>query len=249
MSSSTPMIIEGKLTESYAKQQLIYLASLFNGTLRAIPLANLHIATDSHTYFNSIQQELTILGVPVSKIVPLIVTNAYAPTQMGVMPGAVNLLEIKKDSATITINYPESNPGKQRLTVAFKPEGNSFPVEVDFEVMPDGTMLSEVKAEWSTPLKILITDSARMGVRNVKFATKIVGLAGFDRKTVNSIETELKGKIKLSFSGFLKIKGHEFLKIQFYGAVGGKYAEEKFKPIGEVGVLFEIPFDLSDVLK
>jgi hypothetical protein len=152
-------------------------------------------------------------------------------------------------SASVTIDYGNGASNRQRFTIEFKPEEKSPPVEVEFEASPDGTMLSEVKAEWATPLKKVIADSARLGVRNVKFATKIIGLAGFERETLDKIEKELKLKLKQTLTLFLRTTGNEYLKIQFFGAVGAKYADDKFKSFGEGGVLFEIPFDLADVLK
>jgi hypothetical protein len=251
MSISPPMEIKGKDPEVNARPQLVYLADLFKGTLKACTLATLEIHTDSHIYFGKIQQTLMSLGISSSKITPIIITNAFQPQPIGVMPGTVNPFAVlnKQDWAHICINYNDSR-FKQRFSVEFKPdESKGFPVEVEFEVAPDGSMLTEVKAEWSTPLKTVIEDSARMGVRQLKFATKIVGLAGFEQKTVDKIEVELKAKLKPTLSFFLKTRGLEFLKITFYGEIGLKYADDKAKVFGGGGVLFEIPFDITDVFK
>lgn len=249
MSVSPPMEIKGRDPQINARPQLVYLAELFKGTSRAYPLATLNVHTDSNIYFGKIQQALMSLGISSSKITPIILTTAsWQPAS--ITPAAVNSFQFlsKQDSAQIYINYNDSKP-KQRFTVQFKPDEKDFPVEVEFEVAPDGSMLTEVKAEWATPLKKVITDSARLGVRQVKFATKIVGLAGFEQKTVNKIEVELKGKIKPTLSFFLKTQGLEFVKITFYGEIGMKYADDKLKPFGGGGVLFEIPFDITDVFK
>ncbi len=247
MSTSPPMEIVGTNPEINARPQLVYVAALFKGTLQAKPLATLQVTGTTGFYVDQIVQALEKLQVPRPKILPLVFTNPVAlpPISFSSMPPNFNI----EYRATILIDYGDSNPHRQKFSVAFKPEGKEFPIEVEFEVAPDGTNLTEVKAEWSTPLKTVIGDSARMGYRQVKFATKIVGLAGFDRKTVNNIETELKGKLKQTLSFYLRTSGHEYVKIQFYGAIGAKYADDKVKPLGEVGFLFEIPFDLADVLK
>lgn len=249
MSVSPPMEIKGRDPQITARPQLVYLAELFKGTLKVSPLATLEVHTDSQLYFNKIQQALMNLGIPSSKITPIIITNA-SPQAFGTLPGTVTPLQIinKEEWARICINYNDSKP-KQRFTVQFKPDEKDFPVEVEFEVSSDGTMLSEVKVEWDTPLKKVITDSARMGVRQVKFVTKVIGLAGFDRQTLGNIETELKAKLKQTFSFFLKTQGNEFVKIQFYGEIGLKYADDKAKMFGGGGILFEVPFDITDVFK
>lgn len=246
MSVSPPMEIKGKDPHINARPQLVYLAELFKKTMRSNPLATIQITGTSQFYMSQIADALEKLQVPAQRIGTIAVSNAYALPPIGFqsIPPGWNL----EYSATIVIDY--RNGGfKQRFSVEFKPDSKDFPVEVEFEVAPDGTMLTEVKAEWSTPLKKVISDSARIGVRQVKFATKIVGLAGFEQKTVDKIETELKGKLKQTFSFFLKTQGNEFVKIQFYGAVGLKYADDKLKTFGEGGVLFEVPFDITDVFK
>lgn len=251
MSVSPPIEIKGKDPEINARPQLVYLAELFKGTIKACPLATLEIHTDSHTYFGKIQQGLMNLGISSSKITPIIITDAYQPTPIWMNSGTSNAFAIlsKQDWARVCINYNDGKLTKQRFSVEFKPDSKDFPVEVEFEVAPDGSMLTEVKAEWSTPLKTVISDSARMGVRQLKFATKIVGLAGFEQKTVDKIEVELKAKLKPTLSFFLKTQGLEYLKITFYGEIGLKYADDKAKIFGGGGVLFEIPFDVTDIVK
>ena len=52
-------------------------------------------------------------------------------------------------------------------------------------------------------------------VRKVKFSTKIVGLANFEREAVDRIETSLKVKLKSALFFFLKVKGNEHNRILF----------------------------------
>jgi hypothetical protein len=250
MSKSPPIDIKGNNPETDSQAQLAYVAELFKGTMLARPFATLQVMGSSGYYLSLIEQGFVKLQIPRQKIELLVLTNTTALPGIGFqsLPPNWNL----QNSASIVIDYGENKTGKQKFTVAFKPDDKS-PIEVEFEVAPDGSMLTEVKAEWSTPLKIAISDAARMGYRQVKFATKIVGIAGFDRKTVNNIETELKGKLKQTLSFYLRTQGHEYVKIQFYGAIGVKYSDsnpdEKYKMIKEGGFLFEVPFDLADVLK
>lgn len=245
MATSPPIEIKGADPEKNAMPQLIYAASLFKGTLGANSRAALQIMSSSDYYIDQIARALEKLQVPRHKIVPIKIANPL-PSAPSIgfqsFPSIPNI----EYSALLTIDY---GPGKQSIKVEFKPDDKPLPFDVEFEAEPDGSMLKEVTAEWATPLKIVIADSAKMGARQVKFATKIKAAAGFDRKTVDVIETELKAKLHQSLSLYLKTKGHEHLKIQFYGALGVKYADDKSKPFGEGGVLFEIPFDLADVLK
>lgn len=250
MSVSPPMEIKGKDPQINARPQLVYLAELFKGTINACPLATLEVHTDSNTYFEKIQQALMNLGILPRFIKLVLPIHPFSLQPLGVTSGQFNPLQfLSQDSARININYNDNKP-KQRFTVEFKPDNSKdFPVEVEFEVAPDGSMLTEVKAEWSTPLKKVISDAPRMGVRELKFATKIIGLAGFEQKTVNQIEIELKAKLKPTLSFFLKTQGLEHLKITFYGEIGLKYADDKAKVFGGGGFLFEMPFDITDILK
>lgn len=247
MSVSPPMEIKGKDPQINARAQLVYLAELFRGTMLSNPLARIQISGTSGYYISQIADALKSLQVPLQKIDEITVQNAFALPSIGFNSTSPLWNTNIEYSATIVIDYGNGTP-KTRFSVQFKSE-KDLPVEVEFEVAPDGSMLTEVKAEWSTPLKTVISDSARMGVRQLKFATKIVGLAGFEQKTVDKIEVELKAKLKPTLSFFLKTQGLEYLKITFYGEIGLKYADDKAKVFGGGGVLFEIPFDVTDILK
>lgn len=240
MSKSPPMEIKGRDPEANARAQLVYVAEIFKTTMRANALATLEIMGSSGSYIDQISQALEKLQIPRQKIVPIVVSSPFAAMIPPIGYNSPVPTFNGEGSASIYIDY---GAGRQRVTVQFKRDENALPIEVEFEVEPDGTMLKEVKVEWATPLKTAVA-TAGVGVGGVKFATKIVGLAGFDRKTVNNIETELKGKLKQALTVYLKTVG----KIEFYGAIGVKYADEKFKPVAEAGVLFEIPFDLADLV-
>jgi hypothetical protein len=248
MSTSPPIEIKGSNPEVSARPQLVYISEIFKTTMMARPLATLQVSASSDYYASQIIDALVNLHIPRSKINPIVASGLSTSPSIGTisLPPGFNLNT--QYTALIWIDYGDGKP-KQRVSVQFKRNDTDFPVEVDFEIAPDGSMLTEVEAEWSTPLKFKIADSARMGVREVKFATKIVGIAGFEQKTVNNIETELKAKLKQTLSFYLKTSGHEHVKITFYGAIGAKYADDKIKPIGEAGFLFEVPFDLTDILK
>jgi hypothetical protein len=147
---------------------------------------------------------------------------------------------------------PPLPPFNNRFKVELKLDGKPLPFELEFETSPDGTMVSGVQVQWDTPLKTVIDDSVRMGVRNLKFATKVKGLAGFDRKTLDTIDRELKLKIYNSLSFYLR-SGSQYIKIEFYAAGGIKHGKDdapphdyKFKPFGEVGGMVTFPFDVAD---
>jgi hypothetical protein len=247
MSTSPPTEIIGSNPKVSAQAQLAFIAELFRGTVFAMPNAKLQIMGSSYLYVNEIADAFENLQVQRQQIVPLVITNSIvSPPPSGFSQISPNLDLTNK--ATVVIDYGDLRPTK-RFSVQFKVENNHIPIKAEFEVAPDGSMLSEVKVEWATPLKWMISDSARKGIRNVKIATKIIGIAGFDRVTVIKIETELKAKLKASFSFFHKIAGNEYIKIQFYADAGIKHAHGENKLIGGGGVLFEVPFDLSEVFK
>jgi len=244
------MEITGKDPKTNAMPQLRFLAQIFKSAVVVHQRAYIQIWGTSILYNQEIADALIGLNVPEHKINIPYIRNPAATPPIGSRPAPDGFLAFHlsntENSASIVIDFREG-PAKQRFSVEFAPNDTSIPVPVEFEAAPDGTMLSEVKAEWATPLKLILADSARMRYREVKFSTKIVGLAGFDRETVNRIETQLKAKLKAALSFFLKIKGNEHIKIQFFGAFGVKLADGKTKPINEAGVLFELPFEVTEI--
>ena len=114
----------------------------------------------------------------------------------------------------------------------FKPDSGEPPVDVPFEVSPDGREV-EVGAQ-VTVLKGYIKKYAgassadpagRDRVRTIKIATKVIGLAQFDLGTQNQVATTLKAKVKEAISLEI-VKG---LTVEFYGAGFAKYDTEKNK--------------------
>lgn len=249
MSRSSPMEITGKNPRFNAMSQLRFLAQLFKSAVTVHPRAYIEIWGTSISYRQEIADALISLQIPDHKIAIPVLRNPAATPPIGFRSAPDGFLPFHvsntENSASIVIDFMEG-PAKTRFSVEFRPDGTSFPITVEFEAEPDGTMLSEVKAEW-TAFKAVLADSARMGYRQVKFSTKIVGLANFEREAVDRIETSLKLKLKSALSFFLKIKGNEHLKIQFSGEIGMKFEDGKFKPVGAGMVLFEIPFDITEI--
>ncbi len=190
MSTSPPIEIKGNNPEMNARPKLAYLAQLFNATLRSRPIATLQIFGTSHYYNDQIARALEKLQVPRHKIMPLAVSNPFASIGVGSSLPTFN----GQQSASVYIDYPDGKTGKQKFSVEFKPDDKQFPIEVEFEVSPEGTMVEAIEAGWTTPLTATVADSARLGVRNVNFSTKLIGAAGFERTTLNKIEMELKAK-------------------------------------------------------
>jgi len=128
----------------------------------------------------------------------------------------------------------------------FKPDSGDPPVDVQFEVSPDGQEV-EVGAQVAV-LKGYIkkyvgassSDPAgRDRIRTIKIATKVVGLAQFDIGTQNQVATTLKAKIKEAI--YLEIaKG---VTVEFYGAALAKYDTEKNK--AKVGTDFGVGLTIT----
>lgn len=218
------------------------LANMYSkGTLPIHPAAILRI-TGSQLVASTLQDRLMHThGVPKDKIQIIPINNEYFNVDVVIVFSPVF--------------GPPPPAAKQKFKVELKADDKPLPFEIEFETSPDGTMVSEVQVQWDTPLKKVIDDSARMGVRNLKFATKVKGLVGFDRKTLDTIDRELKLKIYNALSFYLK-SGSKNIKIEFYAAGGIKYAKTdappndyKFKPFGEAGAVITFPFDLADILK
>ena len=252
MSVSPSIEIKGKDPHLNARPQLEYAAQFFRSTTQRVPLATLQVMGTSGFYTGQIADALERLGVPRHKIGVLTVGNPFSaasPINFYQSSPSFSFNLNVEHSASVYVDYGNATP-KKRFSVEFKQDGKDFPVEVDFEVAPDGSMLTEVEAEWVAPLgKVIVEGSRNTSFGGLKFATKIVGLAGFEQKTVDKIEVELKGKLKPALSIFLKTRGIKDLKVTFYGEVGLKYAEDKVKGFGGGGVLFEIPFDITDIGK
>lgn len=218
------------------------LANMFNkGTLPIHPAAILRI-TGTPLVVHTLQDRLMHThGVPKDKIQIIPINDQHFSVDVVIVFSPVF--------------GPPPPAGKQKFKVELKADDKPLPFEIEFETSPDGTMVKEVQVQWDSPLKKVIDDSVRMKVRHLKIATKVKGLAGFDRTALNNIDRELKLKIYNTLSFYLKT-GSQHIKIEFYAAGGIKYAKSeappqdyKFKAFGEVGAVITFPFDLADVLK
>ena len=132
--------------------------------------------------------------------------------------------------------------GKRKVPVQFKLDLEALPITVDFEVSSDGTV-EEIKAQWY-PLKAKIREYALNGrVKNIKIATKIEGVALFDRQAAGNFETALKAKIRSAFSADV-LFGNQMINIEFYGAAAMKFKGDETKSIFEGGFMLTVPHNL-----
>ena len=113
----------------------------------------------------------------------------------------------------------------------FKPDSGEPPVDVQFEVSPDGrevevgTQVTVLKGYIKKYAASSADPSGRDRVRTIKIATKVIGLAQFDLGTQNQVATTLKAKVKEAISLEI-VKG---LTVEFYGAGFAKYDTETNK--------------------
>lgn len=207
-----------------------YMAAIFKGTLTQWPGARLRV-TGGSFLSNEVQRSLVMLGIPSDKIDLLTIdaSNIFRlPSSSSSYGGS--LITPSANSASISILY-QATP-KRRVAMQFQPDTGEPPVEVQFEVSPDGKEV-EVGAQ-VTVLKNYIKKHAGTSnydpngkdrIRTIKIATKVIGLAQFDMGTQNQVATTLKTKIKEAIS-FEIVKG---FTVEFYGAGFAKYDTEKSK--------------------
>jgi hypothetical protein len=226
MNESHPMKITRP--DLYSGSLVSDLATLFNkGTLPIHPGAKLKL-TGNGTIAGMVQDRLErSLGVPAGKIQ---LNPIYHPQY--------------QDSVDAVIIFFPPTAGKQKVTVEFKLDLESLPIQVEFEVSPDGTYVEEIKAQWS-PLKKKIRDYALAGrVKNIKIATKVEGTALYDREASGKFETALKAKLKTALSADVLFPGNQMINIEFYGAAAIKLKGDEVKPIFEGGLMISIPHNL-----
>lgn len=123
-------------------------------------------------------------------------------------------------------------------------------LNVDIELSPDGATVNEISAE-ITKLKFMIKQQVdRYGVRNIKVATKPVGIVSWDREVSTKAQQEIKlklktvleGEIKLPVGGGGAIGGGTGITVQFYGSLFQKFQEDGvIKPGWEAGFMIVIP--------
>lgn len=107
-------------------------------------------------------------------------------------------------------------------------------LNVDIELSPDGATVNEISAE-ITKLKYMIKEQVdSYGVRNIKVATKPVGIVSWEREVSTKAQQEIKlklktvleGEIKLPVGGGGAIGGGTGITVQFYGSLFQKFQED-----------------------
>jgi hypothetical protein len=218
-----------------------YVAAIFKGSLSRWPGAVIQVM-GGQMIANAVEQTLLRLGVRQEKI-EIIPLDASKFTTASPWLGGSGMLQ-PVQGVSLSIVY---RPMK-RVTIQFKPDAGDPPVDVQFDVSPDGTEV-EVGAQVTVLKNYLVkyagasrADSYGRGrIRTIKIATKVAGLAQFDFGTQNKVVTTLKGKVKEA----LTIEVAKGLAIEFYGAGFAKYKPSKpeAKLGGEFGVGLTITWD------
>jgi hypothetical protein len=220
-----------------------YVAALFKGTLTKWPEARLRIAGGSFLA-NEVERSLVMLGVPPGKIelLPIDASKLFSLPSSPVPSGTPLIPPVH--SVGISILYRPAL--KRTVSMQFKPDSGDPPVDVQFEVSPDGKEI-EVGAQVAVLKgyikKYVGTSSSdpagRDRILTIKIATKVVGLAQFDIGTQNQVAITLKAKIKEAI--YLEIaKG---VTVEFYGAALAKYDTEKNK--AKVGTDFGVGLTIT----
>jgi len=152
------------------------------------------------------------------------------------------------NQAKVSIEYFPKPPGTQTIGVhfsvrdAFNVVKESFNVE--FELSPDKAYVTEVSAEINR-LKMLLVQQAHGGrVKNIKIATKPIGIVSWEREVSTKAQADIKLKIKASLEGqiTLPISGGTTVKIELYGSLFKKFQEDGVIKNGiEAGFVLTIP--------
>jgi hypothetical protein len=132
--------------------------------------------------------------------------------------------------------------------------------DVEFEISPDGQYVTEVSGEMNRFKAVLKEQVDRNGVRNIKVATKPVGVVSWDREVSTSAQQEIKLKLKTSLEGEIVLpvggggrggpEGGTKVMVQFYGSIFRKYQEDGVIKNGwEVGFQISIPLPEPQAVK
>lgn len=125
-------------------------------------------------------------------------------------------------------------------------------LNVDIELSQDGATVNEISAE-ITKLKWMIKQQVdRNGLRNIKVATKPIGIVSWEREVSTKAQQEIKlklktvleGEIKLPVGGGGAIGGGTGITVQFYGSLFKQYQEDGAIRKGvdwEAGFMIVIP--------
>lgn len=188
------------LDTSQGADVLNYVTALYKGTLPAWPGAYL-IVTGRKNYLKVAKRRLTERGVLWHKIVT--VPDWEGPS-------------VHPESRFVKFEI-EYKP-LRKVTAQFTPASGGSPVEVHFEITPDGTVV-ETGGQLVLLKKFLENKSGQV----VKVAVKLKGLAQFDIATQNKVKTELKGKI----TGVYEVAVTKGVSVELYLDTFIKHATEK----------------------
>ena len=189
-----------RLEMSEGAAVLDYVTALYKGTLQAWPGAYL-IVTGKEVYLDGAKRKLTDRGVPWHKI--RTVKDWESPTM---------------DPEALLVKFEIEYKPLRQITVQFTPASGGSPVEVHFEITPDGKVV-----ETGGQLVVLkrFVENKRGVV--VKVAMKLKGLASFDLATQNKVKTELKGKLTAVY----EVAVTKGVSVELYLDTFVKHATEK----------------------
>jgi hypothetical protein len=176
--------------------------AVFEGTLLAWPGAYL-IVTGKKAFLEGAVRKLKDRRFPLHKI-------------LTVPDWEANTWNMNPESRFVKFEI-EYKP-LRKISVQFTPASGGSPVEVHFEITPDGKVV-ETGGQLVLLKKFLENKSGQV----VKVAVKLKGLAQFDLATQNKVKTELKGKI----TGVYEVAVTKGVSVELYLDTFVKHATEK----------------------
>jgi hypothetical protein len=188
--------------EPTADEVLNYVTAVFEGTLLAWPGAYL-IVTGKKAFLEGAVRKLKDRRFPLHKI-------------LTVPDWEANTWNMNPESRFVKFEI-EYKP-LRKISVQFTPASGGSPVEVHFEITPDGKVV-ETGGQLVLLKKFLENKSGQV----VKVAVKLKGLAQFDLATQNKVKTELKGKI----TGVYEVAVTKGVSVELYLDTFVKHATEK----------------------
>lgn len=227
MQESPAIVIERSEMGTHEGSKLAYLAAMIQGTLPVWPKAYVRLAGNGLLAGQAQERLERSLGVP---------------------RGAARVDQIHdgkhQDQIGASIVYFPATARTRTVWVEFKIDLDAIPVNVEFEVSPDGSYVEEVKLQFDR-LKAVIRKHAFEGkVQNLKIGTKVEGVAGFDREVSDRIKESIKLKVKAALIADVRLPGTgRTINVQLTGGLIWKHEEGKTKLAGEGMLQLTVPFD------